>query len=164
MSNAIKYMSTDYAGFKFGTLYAFSNSTNFSQNRAYSFGASYGFGPLNVAAGYLQTNGSNSTANTGGAIARTCMRRRCTNTRSETTLWRSSIHQVALRRQRIKSLVRSEFAPGSKLIDVSDCRLPLESWIRQNMEQSGGKSHYDVFVTAIARVGVEKKLAGRTAP
>ena len=68
MSNAVKYMSTDYAGFKFGTLYAFSNSTNFSQNRAYSFGASYSYGPLNAAAGYLQTNGSNSSTNTGGAI------------------------------------------------------------------------------------------------
>ena len=68
MSNAVKYMSNNYAGFKFGTLYAFSNSTNFSQNRAYSFGASYSYGPLNFAAGYLQTNGSNSTTNTGGAI------------------------------------------------------------------------------------------------
>jgi GBP family porin len=68
MSNAIKYTSNNYAGFKFGTLYSFSNSTNFADNRAYSFGASYNYGPLNVAAGYLQMNGSNSTANTGGSV------------------------------------------------------------------------------------------------
>jgi general bacterial porin, GBP family len=68
MSNAVKYASNNYAGFKFGTLYSFSNSTNFSQNRAYSFGASYAYGPLNIAGGYLQTNGSNSAANTAGAI------------------------------------------------------------------------------------------------
>jgi general bacterial porin, GBP family len=68
MSNAVKYMSNNYAGLKFGTLYAFSNSTNFAMNRAYSFGASYNYGPLNVAAGYLQTNGTNSAANTAGAV------------------------------------------------------------------------------------------------
>lgn len=68
MSNSVKYASIDYAGFKFGTLYAFSNSTDFAINRAYSFGASYAYGPLKAAAGYLQINGSNSTTNTGGAI------------------------------------------------------------------------------------------------
>jgi GBP family porin len=68
MSNAVKYTSNNYSGFKFGTLYAFSNSTNFAMNRAYSFGASYNMGPFSAAAGYLQTNGSNSTANTAGAI------------------------------------------------------------------------------------------------
>ncbi len=67
MSNAVKYMSNDYSGFKFGTLYAFSNGSDFSENRAYSFGASYAMGPLTAAAGYLQTNGTNST-NTGGAV------------------------------------------------------------------------------------------------
>ncbi|BCF92419.1 MULTISPECIES: porin [Paraburkholderia] len=68
MSNAVKYTSSNYAGFKFGALYAFSNSTDFAINRAYSAGASYQWGPLNVAAGYLQINGSNSTTNTGGAV------------------------------------------------------------------------------------------------
>ena len=68
MSNAVKYTSNNYAGLEFGTLYAFSNSTNFAMNRAYSFGASYNYGPLNVAAGYLQTNGTNSAANTAGAV------------------------------------------------------------------------------------------------
>jgi predicted porin len=67
MNNAVKYMSNTYSGFKFGALYAFSNSTDFSANRAYSVGGSYNYGPINVAVGYLQINGSNST-NTGGAI------------------------------------------------------------------------------------------------
>jgi GBP family porin len=68
MSNAIKYTSNNYSGLKFGGLYAFSNSTDFSINRAYSAGASFNYGPFNVAAGYLQINGSNSTTNTGGAV------------------------------------------------------------------------------------------------
>ncbi|SPB17710.1 porin protein [Caballeronia novacaledonica] len=67
MSNAVKYASANYAGFKFGALYAFSNNTDFAMNRAYSAGGSYSYGPLNVAVGYLQINGSNST-NTSGAI------------------------------------------------------------------------------------------------
>jgi GBP family porin len=68
LNNSIKYTSVDYAGFKFGGLYAFSNSSDFSVNRAYSVGASYARGPLSVAAGYLQMNGTNSTTNTAGAI------------------------------------------------------------------------------------------------
>jgi GBP family porin len=68
MNNAVKYTSNNYAGFKFGTLYAFSNSTDFAINRAYSVGASYAYGPFNAAAAYLQINGSSSTTNTTGAI------------------------------------------------------------------------------------------------
>jgi GBP family porin len=68
MNNAVKYFSVDEAGFKFGALYAFSNSTDFATNRAYSFGASYSSGPLNGAVAYLQINGSDSVTNTGGAI------------------------------------------------------------------------------------------------
>jgi predicted porin len=67
INNAVKFNSHSIAGLKFGALYAFSNSTDFSSNRAYSVGASYGNGPLNFAASYLQINGSNST-NTSGAI------------------------------------------------------------------------------------------------
>ncbi|WP_042267993.1 porin [Paraburkholderia heleia] len=67
INNAVKFNSPNIGGFKFGGLYAFSNSTDFSANRAYSVGASYGNGPLKVAASYLQINGSNST-NTTGAI------------------------------------------------------------------------------------------------
>ncbi|ABE34702.1 outer membrane porin, OmpC family [Paraburkholderia xenovorans LB400] len=68
MSNSVKFMSSNYAGLKFGGLYAFSNNTDFSINRAYSAGVSYANGPFKAAAGYLQINGSNSTTNTGGAV------------------------------------------------------------------------------------------------
>lgn len=69
MNNAVKYMSENYAGLKFGALYAFSNSPSFAANRAYSAGASYAFGPLNFAAGYLQINGSaGSNASSPGAV------------------------------------------------------------------------------------------------
>ena len=68
MSNEIKYTSNNYAGLKFGGTYAFSNSTDFAVSRSYSAGVGYSFGPLNMAAGYLQINGSNSTTNTGGAV------------------------------------------------------------------------------------------------
>jgi predicted porin len=68
MSNAVKYTSANYAGLKFGGLYAFSNNTDFALNRAYSVGVSYGNGPFKAAAGYLQINGSNSTTNTAGAV------------------------------------------------------------------------------------------------
>ncbi|WP_345813606.1 porin [Paraburkholderia sp. PREW-6R] len=61
MNNAVKYTSTNYAGLTFGGLYAFSNSTTFAVNRAYSAGASYAYGPFTAAAGYLQINGSTST-------------------------------------------------------------------------------------------------------
>jgi GBP family porin len=69
MNNAVKYMSVNYAGLKFGGLYAFSNSTQFEVNRAYSAGARYSYGPLNAAVGYLQINGSaNTTASSAGAV------------------------------------------------------------------------------------------------
>ena len=55
-NNTIKYSSVNYAGFKFGGTYSFSNSSEFANNRAYSFGASYNWGPLAFAAGYLQLN------------------------------------------------------------------------------------------------------------
>lgn len=74
-NNAVKYTSNNYSGFKFGGMYAFSNSNEFAVSRAYSAGASYNYGPFNVAAGYLQTNGSgilnangNGYANTTGAV------------------------------------------------------------------------------------------------
>jgi GBP family porin len=69
MNNSVKYTSLDYAGFKFGGLYAFSNSVDFAVNRAYSGGASYQYGPLKAAAAYLQVNGSaNTNSGTPGAV------------------------------------------------------------------------------------------------
>jgi general bacterial porin, GBP family len=69
VKNAVKYTSANYNGIQFGGLYGFSNAAGqFANNRAYSAGASYTNGPLNVAASYLQLNNSGSN-NTGGAIA-----------------------------------------------------------------------------------------------
>ncbi|MGF6775323.1 porin [Paraburkholderia sp. GAS334] len=67
--NAVKYTSANYAGLQFGGLYGFSNAAGqFSNNRAWSVGASYANGPLSVAAAYLQLNNSGSN-NTGGAVS-----------------------------------------------------------------------------------------------
>jgi GBP family porin len=69
VKNAVKYQSANYGGVKFGGLYGFSNDAGqFSNNRAWSAGASYGNGPLSVAAAYLQLNNSGSN-NVGGAIS-----------------------------------------------------------------------------------------------
>ncbi|WP_158939036.1 porin [Burkholderia sp. S171] len=69
VKNAVKYQSANYGGVKFGGLYGFSNAAGqFSNNRAWSAGASYGNGPLSVAAAYLQLNNSGSN-NVGGAIS-----------------------------------------------------------------------------------------------
>jgi GBP family porin len=73
VNNTIKYQSVNYAGFKFGGMYGFSNDAGgFSNNRAYSAGASYNYGPLNIAAGYLQLNNTLTPAglqsNTSGAL------------------------------------------------------------------------------------------------
>jgi general bacterial porin, GBP family len=69
IKNAVKYQSVNYAGFTFGGLYGFSNSAGqFSNNRAWSAGASYNNGPLNVGAAYMQNNNSR-TANTNGAVS-----------------------------------------------------------------------------------------------
>ena len=57
INNSVKYTSVNYGGFKFGGLYGFSNTAGaFANNRAYSLGASYRYGGLNVAVGYLQLN------------------------------------------------------------------------------------------------------------
>ena len=69
VKNAVKYTSANYAGFQLGGLYGFSNAAGqFSNNRAWSVGASYANGPLNVAAAYLQLNNSGSN-NLNGAVA-----------------------------------------------------------------------------------------------
>lgn len=72
ISNSVKYQSADYAGFKFGGLYGFSNKAgSFSDNRAYSAGVSYMNGPLSVAASYLQINNPGEGTNAGGAVSST---------------------------------------------------------------------------------------------
>lgn len=70
ISNSVKYQSLNYAGFKFGGLYGFSNDAGgFATNRAYSVGASYNYGPLNVAASYMQLNNAGATLNASGAVS-----------------------------------------------------------------------------------------------
>jgi len=69
INNSVKYQSVNYGGLKFGGLYGFSNEAGgFADNRAYSAGVSYNYGPLNVAAGYLQLNHSGTT-NSSGAVS-----------------------------------------------------------------------------------------------
>ncbi|SAL76121.1 porin [Caballeronia peredens] len=69
IKNSVKYQSANYAGFKFGGLYGFSNDAGeFSNNRAWSAGASYSNGPLNFAAAYLQLNNSRNP-NANGAVS-----------------------------------------------------------------------------------------------
>jgi GBP family porin len=70
INNAIKYTSPTYAGLTFGGLYGFSNQAGgFSNNRAYSFGASYSNGPFNLAAAYMQL--MNAGSNATGALSST---------------------------------------------------------------------------------------------
>jgi GBP family porin len=70
VSNSVKYQSVNYGGVKFGGLYGFSNAAGgFATNRAYSLGASYNFGPLNFAAGYMQLNNAGATLNASGAVS-----------------------------------------------------------------------------------------------
>lgn len=70
INNAVKYTSANYSGFKFGTLYGFSNTPGqFANNRVYSLGASYRYGGLNVAAGYLQFNNAINSLQTASATS-----------------------------------------------------------------------------------------------
>jgi GBP family porin len=73
INNSVKYQSANYAGFKFGAQYGFSNqAAGFSNNRAYSVGASYNYGPLNIAAAYMQLNNDLTAGvinNANGAVA-----------------------------------------------------------------------------------------------
>ncbi|MEW9583824.1 porin [Paraburkholderia sp. DGU8] len=68
INNAVKYASPNYDGWRFGSLYGFSNAAGgFSDNRAYSFGTSYNNGPFRFAASYLQLNNGGTAANLAGA-------------------------------------------------------------------------------------------------
>ncbi|WP_232624426.1 porin [Paraburkholderia ginsengisoli] len=69
INNAAKYASNNYGGLVFNAMYAFSNSTGFAANRAWSGGASYTHGPFSAGAAYLQIDGSKgSTVDSPGAI------------------------------------------------------------------------------------------------
>lgn len=63
--NTVKYATPTFGGFQAEALYGFSNSTSFANNRSYSVGATYGMGPLNVAAAYAYVQNPNVA---GGAV------------------------------------------------------------------------------------------------
>ncbi|MGF6778291.1 porin [Paraburkholderia sp. GAS334] len=73
INNSVKYQSPNFAGFKFGALYGFSNAAGqFTNNRAYSFGMAYNYACLNIAAAYLQLNSNTNpgaTFNASGAVS-----------------------------------------------------------------------------------------------
>ncbi|WP_321944411.1 porin [Paraburkholderia tropica] len=66
-SNAVNYMTSKVAGFQGDATYAFSNSTQFANNRMWSVAGSYTGGVVSFAAGYFNIDRPNSTTNTSGA-------------------------------------------------------------------------------------------------
>ncbi|WP_028203984.1 porin [Paraburkholderia nodosa] len=64
LNNSIKFSSVAFDGFRAGAMYGFSNDAGaFANNRAYSLGASYAYGPLNVGAAFLQIDRAAGAAN-----------------------------------------------------------------------------------------------------
>jgi GBP family porin len=71
-NNSVHYQSPNYAGFKVGAMYGFSNqAAGFANNREYSVGASYSFAGFNFAAAYLQLNNALNSAASTGAVTDT---------------------------------------------------------------------------------------------
>jgi general bacterial porin, GBP family len=74
IQNSVRYESQTYRGLTMGAMYGFSNEAGqFSNDRAYSAGATYSNGPLSAAASFLQINRSVGAANvnTSGAVTNT---------------------------------------------------------------------------------------------
>ncbi|KVF02952.1 porin [Burkholderia vietnamiensis] len=73
MNDAVKFSSANYGGFSFGGAYGFSNQGGAAgNNNAYSVGAQYVSGPVDLAVAYLQSNqpgGVNAPQNTGGSLS-----------------------------------------------------------------------------------------------
>ncbi|MFL9935609.1 porin [Paraburkholderia sp. RL18-103-BIB-C] len=68
LNNSVKFSSVSYGGFKAGAMYAFSNMAGAGgNNNAYSLGASYSNGPINIGAAYLQLNRDAALPNAAGA-------------------------------------------------------------------------------------------------
>ncbi len=63
--NSVKYVTPNIGGFQGDVMYSFSNATNFANNRAYSVGATYSNGSLNLGAGYAR---SQNPGTIGGAV------------------------------------------------------------------------------------------------
>jgi GBP family porin len=70
LNNSVKFSSVLFNGVKVGAMYAFSNEAGqVSNNNAYSAGVSYSFGPINLAASYLQINRDANNPNATGAVS-----------------------------------------------------------------------------------------------
>jgi len=63
--NSVKYVTPNLSGLQAQGLYGFSNQPGFANDRTYSVGATYGMGPLNVAASYAYVQNPNVA---GGAV------------------------------------------------------------------------------------------------
>jgi general bacterial porin, GBP family len=69
VNNSVHFQSVNYAGFKLGAMYGFSNQAGgFSNNREYSFGASYSFEGFNFAAAYMHLNNAVNLSTSTGAV------------------------------------------------------------------------------------------------
>lgn len=69
VNNSVKLTTETISGFKFSSIYGFSNQAGaFANNREWSAAASYANGPLSFGAGYMLMNHPNSTSNTSGAL------------------------------------------------------------------------------------------------
>jgi GBP family porin len=70
LNNSVKFSSVAFDGVKVGAMYAFSGAAGqVSNNNAYSAGISYAFGPINLAASYLQINRDANNPNATGAVS-----------------------------------------------------------------------------------------------
>ncbi|CAG9274703.1 porin [Paraburkholderia unamae] len=72
-NNAIKYTSVDFAGLKFGGVYALGGTAgNVTHNQIWSLGAGYVNGPLQLGVGYLNVRNPNTSFyGAGGTVAAT---------------------------------------------------------------------------------------------
>ncbi|WP_179258446.1 porin [Caballeronia sordidicola] len=69
VNDSIKYTSKTIGGLQVTALYGFSNSTTgFNNNRAFSMGASYNYGPVNWNVAYTEFDSPYSASNPTGAI------------------------------------------------------------------------------------------------
>lgn len=78
MNNSVKFSSANYNGLSLGAMYGFSNVHQFTNNRGYSFGAGYNYGPFNLSAAYLRINNPHAfdkNNNPNGAFGETLVRR-----------------------------------------------------------------------------------------
>lgn len=67
-NNSVRYASPEFAGVKLAAQYAFSNSTGFRNNNAYSFGLYYQHDAFRMGAAVSQFNQPASSTNTQGAV------------------------------------------------------------------------------------------------